>query len=918
MSGMNRTNWNLLQKACPTGSALILAVVLTSMLAIVGILFVMMARVDKIATSAISENRELDLAIETVIAEISQQLVSDTPGIGIAWQEYYDYPDVNNAWLASHEPYQLAANDYRWRHISDVNNQLGLYAWDLRAGIIPDYQLPGLIEIGDSNVVNGVFPADADGDGASDSVWIKLPDMTGSKGQPVYVAVRVVDNQAMLNANAHFKFDPAAAEPNLIDGSSLLQINLMGLSWRPGLTVYDPCDEIGLLRARANPAFGLNPLDLRQYDQNAIWRYILPNGPYTPFDISDELEMRYRYVLNHSDINTRLEGWGSELRNIYMFTTPSVDLDEWFISAYDVGLLDPNYAYRHLATTYNMDRIIDPNGDKMINVNTETSAFKIYNRLLRSMYPFVPDPNTDQRFAQMAVNMVDFVDEDDTNLDGILDVNDANCVSTLVDASGIIHYGFEAQPFINEIAWMNAPDFFALELFNPFNLDIDLGNFVLEFVNRNNPADQYSIGFLAGELIAANGYFVIVNQAGQFPIYNDPNTPRMVLVEPALKFFENWIEADSDRSKPPEDRRADPPKDLPPIPQGGWGDSYDVSLLRSVLVPAPGTMIYVDNQAIEPNWAGPGSTRAFGRDDREWRVVYQTPVEDVALGGSLGIANYRHIPPASFRPHLYSFFLPNPLNPPASFITVGDVPRILTLGHGMTRNSTIGRQLMAYEHLELSTAVDQERNVRLDVQNPLHRNVFQYLTVFDPNSDNIDNDADGFVDEGDGSEWKIPGRININTAPWYVLAQLPWVSAHTPINELARAIVDHRNVAGAFGSIGELNFVSDPNNALRSIGYYARTDGPQAGDLLGFPDLTFDDGVEDDFEERDIIFSRISNLVTVRSDVFTAYILVRIGADGPQKRAVAILDRSGVNKMNFSLPDGKVRIVALQYVPDPR
>jgi hypothetical protein len=921
-----------------SGSALILTVVLTSMLAIVGILFVMMARVDKVATSAISENRELDLAIETVIAEISQKLVSDTPGV--AGQEYYDCPDDNNAWLASLEPYLFAANDYRWRHITDVNNQLGPGAWDLQAVIVPDYQIPDLIR--DSNVFNGVFPADADGDGASDSVWIKLPDMTGSRGQPIYVAVRVVDNQAMLNVNIGFKFDPAAAEPNLIDGSSPLQINVMGLSWRPGLTTYDPLEETSLLYARANYGLGVDPCDLRAYEREVIWRYGRPNGPYTPFDISDELEMRYRYLLNHSDISTRLEGWGGELRNIYMFTTPSADLDEWFISAYDVGLLDPNYAYRHLATTYNMDRIIDPKGGKMIGINDvdnligtpherysqilplyfldmNTPAGILYDRLLSSLV--IVDPNIVVQYAQLAANVVDFSDDDDINNDGVLD---AGCVTTLVDPYDpcVIHYGFEAQPFINEIAWMISPsptdnlNFFALELCNPFNVDIDLGNFVLEFVNRNNSADRYSIGFPAGELIKANGYFVIVSQAGRFAIYNDPNTPVTIRTEPALRFFKNWIEADVDKSKPPIDRRPDPDKRKPPIPQGEWGDSYDVSLLRSVLVPVPGTQIYVDNEAIEPNLALPGSTRAFGRDDREWRVIYQhrPPLED-ALGGSLGIANYPRI---SSPIYPYSFFMPNPLSPPARFITVGDIPRILTLGHGTTPGSTIGRQLMAYEQLELSTALDQEHNVRLDVQNPLHRNIFQYLTVFDPNSDHIDNDADGLVDEDDGSEWKIPGRININTAPWYVLAQLPWVSHHTPNYELARAVVEQRDAVGAFGSIGELNFVIDPNDALRSIGYYARTDGPQAGDLLGFPDLTFGDGVEDDFEERDVIFSRVSNLVTVRSDVFTAYILVRIGADGPQKRAVAILDRSGVNKMNFNLPDGKVRVVALHYVPDPR
>ena len=100
------------------------------------------------------------------------------------------------------------------------------------------------------------------------------------------------------------------------------------------------------------------------------------------------------------------------------------------------------------------------------------------------------------------------------------------------------------------------------------------------------------------------------------------------------------------------------------------------------------------------------------------------------------------------------------------------------------------------------------------------------------------------------------------------------------------------------------------------MGYYAN-DANEIGDLAGFPDLTpggsTADGAEDDFEERDVIFARISNLVTVRSDVFTAYILVRIGADGPQKRVMAILDRSDVY-----LGYGRVRVVALHPVPDPR
>jgi hypothetical protein len=54
------------------GSALILAVVLTSLLAIVGVLFVMASRVDNMATSALSETKELDFAAETVTTRLSR------------------------------------------------------------------------------------------------------------------------------------------------------------------------------------------------------------------------------------------------------------------------------------------------------------------------------------------------------------------------------------------------------------------------------------------------------------------------------------------------------------------------------------------------------------------------------------------------------------------------------------------------------------------------------------------------------------------------------------------------------------------------------------------------------------------------------------------------------------------------------
>ncbi len=153
------------------------------------------------------------------------------------------------------------------------------------------------------------------------------------------------------------------------------------------------------------------------------------------------------------------------------------------------------------------------------------------------------------------------------------------------------------------------------------------------------------------------------------------------------------------------------------------------------------------------------------------------------------------------------------------------------------------------------------------------------------------------------------GRININTAPWFVLAQLPWIqyqASGEPTVVRALAIVDHRERYGPFRSVAGLLQVPE----MQQLGYDG-FDNLHEDDPRG-PDLT-PDNVRDDLEERDLLFTRISDLATVRSDVFTAYIVVRIDVNGPQKRMMAILDRSRTSAANPHF-----RLVSLYPVPDPR
>jgi len=500
------------RKALPAGSALILAVVLTSLLAIIGVLFVLVSRVDKMATSSIAANQELNLAVETLVAQISQELTLDVPGV--AGQEYYDYPDVNDAWLASLEPYR-DGTVYKWRRISDVYNKLDQLDpnMQLQAEVLPDYQ--------DAAVMGEAVIADADGDGVADSRWVIIPDMSSGKGKPIYAAIRIIDNGAMLNANTAFKFNPVF-DPNDpkatvldIGGPGQLQINLMALAGRPGEPPTS-AEEMDLLTERANSIYGLNPLDLVSYRKNVVWSYDEPNGLYTPFDISDELELRYRFLLNHSDIDTRLEQWAGQFRFNALSTPLSTGgtlLDRWFERAEGNGGLDPNYAYRHLVTTYNMDRIINPagpdfNGGKMVNVNKADKNL-LYETIKAGLLDAEPNfVSVDRLAAQLAVNIVDLRDAGRS---------DPSAEVTVLTVGSTAYYGFEVQPFISDIAFRisstnadtSTNNHFAIELYNPFDTDIPLGSFRLEI--RRQGGEIVGTINLTGYAVSDGSRFVVAN-----------------------------------------------------------------------------------------------------------------------------------------------------------------------------------------------------------------------------------------------------------------------------------------------------------------------------------------------------------------------------------------------------------------------
>ncbi len=879
--------------AISRGSALILTVVLTSLLAIVAVLFLMVVRIDRMGTTAVAANRELDFALDTVLALINEDLVADVPDAD-GTQEYYDYPDQRNAWLADLEPRRFPPdpNLLCWQQISNVGGVLAGSTRNVVIGLVGERDP---VNLGTSGAT-----ADADGDGVGDARWFQVPNIMSAsgRGQPVYAAVRIVDNGAMLNMNTGQKFDDTEPDESKIDGSRQLQVNLLTLAVEPANLPAKAvaARETDLLRARVVGSLPVGGIDPADYENEVTWKYLDLRGgfnpnrtyQYTPFDISDELELRYRYLLNHETVKTRIEGWGWLAPRNFTVRVPvdrPGELDAWFgrASADATGVfaggLDPNYAYRHVATTYNMDRILTPRVlqipdgrqlRKMINVNRlgEDIPLDIVRDIiadaLREVYRGLDQNDI---ATQITANLKDYIDEDDE-------------VTVLAGRQTSDWYGFERPcVYISEVACRVKRDAntgteyksYAIELHRPYFEDGDpqQGEWYLVVKSTRGKIEQG---------IAWSGtrrFHVLLNE--------DPGAP---LKADYLRF------SDLD----PSDALTQfgyNPNTYPKREQLWAGLRFEggdrISLVRKI--PSRPDGLEVDSVWVPEGWIQEDDkARSIQRDVSPCRCFWRLWGSGSAV--SLGNAANNYVsqtPPPVLQAH--------PANRP------------------MRNIGELGMVFAQYGYSREDTSLTPS-DLLVDLTKAVYSRLFNYLTVIDPVDHNHPPD-----------ETRVMGRININTAPWFVLAQLPWMKYPYGDNDpncfdRARAITAYRNRSGRpFRSIGELMQITtrmvDPN----AVEDYPVLGLPPDGQdnqhrttttARPGPDVTPDDA-RDDLEERDLIFTRISNLVTVRSDVFTAYILVRLGADGPQKRVIAILDRSRVNG-----PGDRVRVVAEHLVPDPR
>lgn len=179
----------------------------------------------------------------------------------------------------------------------------------------------------------------------------------------------------------------------------------------------------------------------------------------------------------------------------------------------------------------------------------------------------------------------------------------------------------------------------------------------------------------------------------------------------------------------------------------------------------------------------------------------------------------------------------------------------------------------------------------------------------------------------------IDGLININTAPWRVLAAVPFLpttgapQTFSPA-AIAQSIVYYRDVNdgknqrphGPFLSLFELNDVpiyANPSQFGTPTSFYFRNllgnvdnsaFGPQSGDYAPIAPNAVTPKPVGDFQARFLMINRVSNFLTTRSDSFTAYILVQGWRDAEtnnphlvvQRRTTLLIDRSPVTPVNKS------------------
>jgi len=856
------------------GSVLLLAVGLLTILAMLGGTFLLVARMNQRTSRAISDSASIEPVAHGVLEVLVNNRLDDlhidnnnnvvyARGIDYGEEEdilkTVDYPTSANydRALASIEPYDSGGGNYLWRRLSNIGG--------------PVYDT--LVEdISITDPRNSYV--DTDNDGVKDALLVDW-GVTDRHGQPYRVAVRMIDAAGLINANTAYAPIPANQAPMPATNVSLWQwlVNYyveQKLSQADAETTANKVfDAIHI--ARSNPsapptAFAWE----RDYVRQADNRGEIAGLDFLPFDSSDMLAAVWKRPEPGKIIPT---------------------LSGRLFSALDI----PNNPILAGLTTRSASRVRLPvpilGGNLYHKFDLDyTGPTKegTLNYLFAGFFNALPNSlfMLDQRrvtAAQLAVNVYDYRDDNDTPTQ-----------FEVPDIPGTSVYGVERQPFITEAGYKIEPSdpptyHYGIEIYNPYTTPIDITGWKVQSGLND---------YILTNFIPIGGRLVI---ASDDTVKCDPSA--------SLEEF----------------------------------TSLDLSAGIKLLRPADnGTMIIVDEVGPSDLAIDPLIPQAvICRDDTSDRAVYSlqmyqvTPITniDITLDNTLGQANGQQTLQNN------DFIKPHPIYVRnGNFINVGELARIFYIGPDTDRSLpnklTYGDPDLPafyagprYTHLangrfpvyKGTSFGGAEDTVPEDpwAKVPVGAIFSEYFMVKSPLHDGVDNDGDGVID-GESDEI-LHGLVNINTATRATLAALPAFAAfkdkdqQVVRNEIIDAIIAYRDSPdpdtrqqmnlnklreeAGFAFAGE--FAIPLLKAFYDKGLCPRMYGPNPPDAYSLSGG--DDGLsnsQDDLTKYEMPYAWVSNLITVRSDVFIAYIYVQEGDDASTtrryRRYVAMIDRSRV------------------------
>lgn len=577
-------------------------------------------------------------------------------------------------------------------------------------------------------------------------------------------------------------------------------------------------------------------------------------------------------------------------------------------------------------------------------------------------------PTSDKEYLHLGLqylaNLVDYLDDDDLPTvikPGSMDV--VNPSGGTLPEKMII--GLEPQPFITEV-YIEVEDVsntlevnsFAVELYNPFSRNIDLSQYVFAVNNNKKAAIPTNTILPAGGRAIFKKDFTLTNPPAGVDVYDytfDIVGTYTGITELALvrTIGDPYDPAGTDTIDILVDVvRNQNGDDAGNVDQDPWGDQYlipdvdsmnDGDVISHSIWRSTGGWGFVRNHFNTPKTAHQLGIAA--KDDGYPLIEPLHGKDYILLGIPLRFADVVHK-------------TTNPKSPlkdwrVGSWYDLECVPYVGNPEFPVSGESLdkFGRTLTEHAYLEYmnepgagTAELATEADVRFDYYVHVGANdsfdqedalLEKHISLYDRSGNWEDDnaDAEGLLDEL--METRLPGRININTAPYNVIrAIIPVIHFLSPTeadqyrDELARAIIIDRNSPnGPFKSVAD--FVDRVKNYQDSTGtinyfwpsrYISAVRGlvdngvpnvyPQeiweADTALGYITQIDPQAAPDkllstvgSYLDRDMVFMRMANLITVRSDTFTAYIAIRRQnssnpANYTEQRYIALFDRSNV------------------------